>query len=170
MFPRLLASRGLLFVYILHTLIMTGLIAYEYIAHAIMNPLAITVQSVVDDGDTIGILLIALGVLLECREILLKRALREERKDDDTLHLSVMERDLEYYGVVLLMIGLTIEMMVAILNYAVEHFATNTLFLSIETTFGLVTVTIISLLMVAAMVAMIRVIMLMYLPRKSALT
>jgi hypothetical protein len=64
----------------------------------------------------------------------------------------------------------TIEMMVAILDYVAEHFARNTLFLSIETTFGLVTVAIISLLMVAAMVAMIRVITLMYLPRKPALT
>lgn len=168
MFPRLLASRAVLLIYIVHTVGMTALIAAEYIAHAFTNPWAITVHEVVDDGETIGILLIALGVLLECRETLLKRALREKKQDDDNLHLSAMERDLEYYGVVLLMIGLTIEMMVTILNYAAEHFHANWLFVAIEPTFNVITVTVISLLMIAAITAMIRVIMLLYLPRKTA--
>lgn len=168
MFPRLLASRGVLLIYIVHTLGITALIASEYISHAITDPWAITVQNVVDDGDTIGILLIAMGVLLECRETLLKRAMRERNQEDDGLHLSHMERDLEYYGVVLLMIGLTIEMMVAILNYAAEHFKSNPLFLSIEPSFNMITITAISLLMIAAITAMIQVIILMYLRRKTA--
>ena len=107
-------------------------------------------------------------MLLECRETLLKRAMRERNQDDDGLHMSHMERDLEYYGVVLLMIGLTIEMMVAILNYAAEHFKNNPLFLSIEPSFNMITITAISLLMIAAITAMIQVIILMYLRRKTA--
>ena len=167
MFPRLLASRGVLFFFVAQTLILTVLVAIIQIRAVVAHPLAILVQQLIDDGETIGVLLIATGVLLEGRESILKRALREDGRDDDTLHLSAVERDLEYYGVVLLIIGLTIELIVAITSYLNEHARAIQVFLSVEPTFVAFTSVVTSFLIIAGIVALIRVIILTYLPQKT---
>ncbi len=168
MLPRLLASRIGLFFYISQTLVMTVVIAIECISQLITDSssIPIIVKSMFNDTETIGVLLIATGVLLECRETLLKRAKREEHKDDDTVHLSVVERDLEYYGVVLLIIGLTIELIVAISKFLEEHVQHNTFFLSVKSNFNVFTIMNLSLLMMAGIIVMLQVIKFIYLPRK----
>jgi hypothetical protein len=170
MFPRLLASRAALFFYMSQTLTMTVIIVVECISQLIVNPLLIPtiVKNMFDDTETIGVLLIATGVLLECRETLLKRAMREKRKNDDNIHLSVVERDLEYYGVVLLIIGLTIELIVAISNFLEGHAQNNMFFLSVKTNFNVFTIINLSLLMLVAIAVMLQVIKLIYFPRKAS--
>jgi hypothetical protein len=168
MFPRFLASRVALFFFISQTLAMTLVIAIECISQLIVNPLIIPVivKNMFHDCETTGVLLIATGVLLECRETLLKRAMREKHQDDETLHLSPRERDLEYYGVVLLIIGLTIELIVAISNFLEEHAQSNAFFLSVKTSFNVFTIINLSLLMITAIIVMLQVIVLVYRLRK----
>jgi hypothetical protein len=170
MFPRLLASRGALFFYMSQTLTMTVVIVIECISQLLVNPMLVPVivKHMFDDTETIGVLLISTGVLLECRETILKRAVREKHKDDSNIHLSVVEKDLEYYGVVLLIIGLTIELIVAISNFLEGHAQNNIFFLSVKTNFNVFTIINLSVLMLVAIIVMLQVIKLIYFPRKSS--
>ena len=162
MLPRLLASRSTFFFFMSQTLIMTVVIATGYILQLARNPLAITVKEMYDDSETIAILLIAIGVLLECRETLLKRALREEQEDDAALNLSTVDHDLEYYGVVLLILGLTVELIVAITNYLNEHAHGSAFYSSVETNFNVFTIGVLCLIMTISIISMVRIGLLMF--------
>lgn len=166
MFSRLLASRGTLLFFMSQTLIMTGVIVSGYIFQLAKSPQAIVVKKMYEDSDTIAILLIAIGVLLECREILLKRFLRECRKDDASLHLSAVDHDLEYYGVVLLILGLTMELIVAITKYLNEHAHGYAFYSAAETSFNVFTIGILCTIMTVSFVLMIRVGVLIFKLRK----
>lgn len=167
MLSRLLASPLAIFFYVSQTLTMTLVIMTQYLSKLFNDPLKIIPKKMYEDTETIGILLIATGVLLECRETIIKRVLREKQQEDSNFHLSKRDSDLEYFGVVLLILGLTMELIVAITNYLNEHGKSNSFFQSVEVNFNLFTMFNLTLLMGAGTFAMLRVIF-MFLPRRKS--
>ena len=107
MIARFLANRWFMLFLTGATLLLLIFLIYER-AEALLTTFRLeNYQNLLDDGETIAILLVGLGVVLESRETLLRKSQQGAPK---TEHPSVRDEDFEYYGVLILILGLLIEM------------------------------------------------------------
>lgn len=108
MVARFLASRWFMLFLTSATLLLLLFLIYERVEALLATFRFVDYHSMLDDGETIAILLVGLGVVLESRSTLLRKS-RQGIHPTQTMPDSERDHDFEYYGVIILIIGLLIE-------------------------------------------------------------
>lgn len=108
MVARVLASRWFMLFLTCATLLLLIFLIYERVESILTTLHLEDYHLVLDDGETIAILLVGLGVVLESRSTLLRKS-RSAAHIVHTKAESERELDFEYYGIIILIIGLLLE-------------------------------------------------------------
>lgn len=105
---KFLASRGFMLFLTCATLLLLLFLLYERIGEVLATFRFGDTPQFLDDGETIAILLVGLGVVLESRTTLLRKS-RQGTHAGPEKPESERDLDFDYYGIVILIIGLLIE-------------------------------------------------------------
>ncbi|MFN0204654.1 MAG: hypothetical protein ACKVTZ_24275 [Bacteroidia bacterium] len=115
MIAKFLANRWFMLFLTFVTLLLLFFLVFERVETVLLTHNLNAYESLLEDGETIAILLVGLGVVLESRETLLRKSRQGE--EDKSEEKAQWEHDLEYYGVLILVLGLLIEMGAQVIRF-----------------------------------------------------
>lgn len=120
MIARFLANRWFMLFLTSATLLLLSFLIYERVTALLATFRLDNYPNMLDDGETIAILLVGLGVVLESRSTLLHKS-KQGTHATNSAELSERDHDFEYYGVLILILGLLIEMGAQFIRFATTH-------------------------------------------------
>lgn len=126
MVAKFLANRWFMLFLTIINLLLIFFLFYERVEIMLKTFRMTAYESLLDDGETIAILLVGLGVVLESRETLLRKSRQGSfmQQGDEFIdeEKAEWEHELEYYGVLILILGLLIEMLAQFIRFMNAHF------------------------------------------------